>query len=383
MPVSPLLSSRDIAEIAHELRAPLGGFDAILELLGQTPLTQEQTRLMAALRASALHMRSIADRALLQSEAQRADHQDADTSTDTRTSGDIITSMSGHVSSLGAFLGTFGVSAQARAAQAGLGFTLDVEDDALRFCEVETTGLRQVLENLVDNAIRLTSDGAVSLVVMRRGTDRLSFELCDDGPGLSVEQASRLIEHGGAIEGRAGGAGLGLSICGRVVTAAGGQISGGPRSAYGGGRFIFDWPILREAEPASTDKTCLIVDDHPASRLVLKTILAAFGVVCDEASTVAAARDLVAQRAQMARKYQVVFTDLRMPDGDGEILIRELAAMPEPVRAQIVVVSADALSEASACAHHLSGAILKPLSVQAVADLVMRLGLGRTQAHAA
>lgn len=170
MPNVPLLSRHEIAEIAHELRSPLGGFEAMLELLARTPLSAEQQRLVQALEASASHLRGILARVLPAHQGEGGDPL-----------------------ALGPLLGAIGASAAARAAARGLGFECRIDPDVDRTADVEAVALRQVLENLIDNAIRATSAGAIRLEVTRGSAGRIAFSLDDEGPGLDPAEAQRLM----------------------------------------------------------------------------------------------------------------------------------------------------------------------------------------------
>ena len=340
MPVARDISSGEIAEIAHELRSPLGGIEAMVEMLEASRLDAEQRRMIAALKASVTHLRGIADGVL---GAEKAKVSSADCTW-------IV---------LGELLGEIEFACLARAQTKGLSFSLTVETAGIAEALVECGPLRQVLENLVDNAVRLTPVGLVELRVIRKPGGRLGFEVHDGGPGISSDEAARLIRSGGSIEGRAGGAGIGLSIAGRLVAERGGMLTGGPVEAGAGAVFTFDWPDQRVSEKGD----CLIVDDHPASRLVLGTILRSAGYGCLEAASVGEAMRVIAMR-----QPAFVLTDLNMPGEGGEILIQRIAELPEGERPRLVVVSADDLDAANPLHAAVDRAIRKPITVRAVLE---------------
>lgn len=343
MPGSTPLTPREITEIAHELRSPLGGIEAMVEMLEASTLDAEQGRIVEALKASVAHLRSIAD-GVLGGEGRRPPEA--------------------RNRPLEEVLAAFDLAARARAHAAGLSFRLAVQDDALRSALIAPAPLRQVLENLIDNAIRLTPAGEIELAVSRLPGGRLGFRLTDAGPGLSEEDAARLIRDGGGIAGRAGGAGIGLTIAGRLVAEQGGRLSGGPADTGCGASFAFDWPDAGSGRKGD----CLIVDDHPASRLVLKTILGSVGYRCLEAAGVEEALALVA-----ARRPQVVLTDLNMPGGGGTLLIERIAAMPAADQPRLIVVSADEIGPDDPLRARIAGAIRKPITVRAVLDTMAKV----------
>ncbi|OYU46932.1 MAG: hypothetical protein CFE31_19000 [Rhizobiales bacterium PAR1] len=346
MSASDSLTARQIREIAHELRAPLGGIEAMVEMLEGSALDADQARMVVALKASVAHLRGIAGAVL----GAPGWNEAAPASAARRP--------------LGAVLAEIEAAGQARARSKGLSFAIHGADETLRNVLVESMELRQVLENLVDNAFRLTTRGGVDLYVSRASAGRIGFHLVDDGPGLQALDAARLIRSGGGIEGRSGGAGIGLSIAGRLVAERGGALSGGPAGEGRGAAFTFDWPD----EPASSKGTCLIVDDHPASRLVLKTILGAAGYRCLEAGRPEEALTVIA-----ASSPEIVLTDLNMPEGGGMALIAEIAAISTRQRPRLLVVSADDLDPAEPLSREVDGAIRKPITVRAVLEAMVKL----------
>lgn len=337
--VSPLNAPARLREVMHELRAPLGGIRAMTQMLASTELTRQQREMVEALEASAAHLRALADEVLGAGE-------DGSAAAPRR---------------LDAFLEAIAVPARLRAH--GQRFSVEFEEEALGALPVGTSGLRQVLENLIDNALRLSS-GPVTLVAARREGARLQFALFDTGPGLTALQAERLIRAGGGIEGRPGGAGIGLTIAGRIVAQNGGRLEGGPGEDGHGACFTFDWPdgtgLGQGGKPA-----CLVVDDHPASRLVLRTILGAAGYRVLEAAEPREALALFDRE-----RPQIVISDLHMPSGGGHALMTRLAALTPDVRPRLIVVSADEVSASDPLHTLISAQVKKPITVESVLGAV-------------
>ena len=341
--MSALVSSSplEMAEIAHELRAPLGGLQAMIEVLAETELDEEQSQILEALGASALHLRQIANRLL-------GDNDPAAPAVPARMM-------------LRPFLNRLARSAEARAVQKGILFGVLEARDLPLSADIDPVPLRQVLENLIDNAIRLTAEGRVVLAVAPAADGRIAFRVSDSGPGLTEAEARRLIERGGHLADRPGGAGMGLSLAGRLVAARGGTLSGGPNCDGHGAVFRFDWPLLVEAgEPA-----CLIVDDHPASRAVLRTILQAAGLACIEASSVEEATRLLGEHNPTH-----LVTDLRLGRGSGAELVRWVASRPVEERPRIVVISADPVESVPELTGLVDAAVRKPVNVRAILEAV-------------
>lgn len=335
-----LNSATRIREVLHEMRAPLGGIRAMTDMLMAGELTPAQHEIALALEASAAHLRAIADAVLGAGEDGSACAPRL----------------------LKDFLSTIRTAGSARAEAQGLTLTIDMEDEALGLLPVGTTPLRQVIENLIDNALRFAR-ADVHVAVARRSGERLQFAVFDDGPGLAADDAERLIREGGGIEGRMGGAGLGLSISGRKVAEHGGRLEGGPGDGGEGTCFTFDWPDSRTA--AGAGMSCLVVDDHPASRMVLRTILGAAGYRVLEAADAREALG-VFERHRPA----VVISDLNMPNGGGEGLMLRLSTLMPGVRPQLVVLSADEVSSDDPLFRVIDGHLRKPISVESVLNVV-------------
>jgi CheY-like chemotaxis protein len=350
MPNAPILSRHEIAEIAHELRSPLGGFEAMLELLARSPLSAEQQRLVQALEASASHLRGILARVLPAHQGEGDDPL-----------------------ALGPLMGVIAASAAARAAARGLGFECQIDPDVDRTADVEALALRQVLENLIDNAIRATSAGVIRLEVTRGPAGRIAFSLDDEGPGLDPAEARRLM----GLAGEGGSRGLGLPITARLVARRGGMLSAERRSEGHGTRFRFDWPERKASSPEA-GRRVLVVDDHPASRLVMRTILSALGFEVAEAADIASARVLLARDP-----YAAVLTDLHMPDGGGAVILREVAALPDRQRPATIVVSAEDPRENAELAPLVDQVVMKPLAVPVLIEALRGAGLEPRPAKAA
>lgn len=344
--IAPLNAPARLREVMHEVRSPLGGIRAMVQMLASTELTPEQREMVDALAASAAHLRAIADEVL-------------------GAGGDASAAVPRR---LDAFLEALAVPARLRAGERGYRFTLEVEEGVCGAAAVGTPALRQVLENLIDNALRLTN-GPVRLVVQRGEGARLRFALSDSGPGLSALQAERLIRAGGGIEGRPGGAGIGLTIAGRIVAQHGGRLEGGPGNDGEDGKnpgacFSFDWPD-GSGSGQGGKPTCLVVDDHPASRLVLRTILGAAGYRVIEAAEPREALALFDRE-----RPGIVISDLHMPSGGGQALMSRLAALAPDVRPRLIVVSADEVSADDPLHAMIAAQVRKPITVESVLNAV-------------
>jgi signal transduction histidine kinase/HPt (histidine-containing phosphotransfer) domain-containing protein/AmiR/NasT family two-component response regulator len=212
----------------------------------------------------------------------------------------------------------------------GLGFVVEVGPEVPACVLGDDARLRQVLLNLVANAVKFTDEGSITLRVSARpcgqGEHDVSFRVEDTGMGMEPEVLGRIFRpFEQADPGRArrrAGTGLGLAISTQIVAAMGGDLRA--ESAKGrGSTFSFTVrlaavapPVRRSSAPTPARSrpplSVLVVDDHPVNREVARAKLDRLGYAVDLAGDGAAAIEAAAQRA-----YDVVFMDLHMPGMSG------------------------------------------------------------------
>ncbi len=267
----------------------------------------------------------------------------------------------------------------------GLSLSFKVEGDAAQTHETDGDRLRQVLLNLLNNAVKFTAKGEVRLTLKIKG-DRARFEVSDTGAGIPADAVSRLFQRFSQVDGSVtrihGGTGLGLAISKGLVELLGGEI--GVQSVFGqGSTFWFDLPALgaqplrrataeQPAEQGAAAAHILLVDDHPVNRQLGRAMLAMIGCSCDEAEN---GEEAVA--AMREREYDLVLMDIHMPVMDGLAATRAIRALGGKAAATpIVALTADMLPEcvekcrSAGMAEHMG----KPLTLEAlVACLERRL----------
>jgi CheY-like chemotaxis protein len=228
---------------------------------------------------------------------------------------------------------------------------------------VDAGKLRQVLLNLVGNAIKYTNSGGVRLRArLSRQNDaekaQVRFEVEDSGPGISHEDCQRIffpfVQLGGQVSVQAG-TGLGLAICNQYVEIMGGQI--GVTSELGKGSvFYFTIPVsvlpsvaeLEEPKPgrivglAEGQPSCrlLIVEDQPENRLLLRRLLNPLGFELREAVN---GQEAVALFEQW--HPDLIWMDIRMPVMDGVEAVRRIRATQAGADTKIIALTAHALDE--------------------------------------
>ena len=265
------------------------------------------------------------------------------------------------------------------AAHKGLTLTMTLDPEVPRGVIVDGRHLRQVLLNLLGNAVKFTSAGEVRLRISSAG-GHLAFEVVDTGPGIEPEAMNEIFAafaqtKSGAA---AGGTGLGLTISDHLITKMGGSLK--VDSLVGAGsRFSFSLPLVEARVAANTQGTdsalpsldarlapgqaltALVVDDSTANRRILASLLESAG-----AQVITATGGLEAIELAHTHRPEIIFMDLKMPDLDGLEATRRLAQDPATAAIPVIAVTASALGDARAtaraagCADYLS----KPIRAQ-------------------
>ena len=308
--------SRFLAMMSHEIRTPMNGVLGTAELLAHSSLDDAQRRLVETARRSGATMLALIDDLLDLSriEAGKLTLHESRFELDLLIE-DVLQLVAPGAHAKG--LGCHGRLAPDLPAQ--------VVGDALR--------LRQVLTNLLANAIKFTDAGRVELAakVLERSADavRLRFEVSDTGPGVEVEHQATVFEAftqaDASTTRRHGGSGLGLAIVKQLVQLLGGEVGVLSRSGAGA-TFWFELPFALEqpgvvdaaredaAAPPEPplDARILLVEDNPVNQLVVLAMLELLGCRVDLADD-----GLAACEAAAAQRYDLVLMDLHMPRMDG------------------------------------------------------------------
>jgi hypothetical protein len=353
--------SEFLATMSHEIRTPMNGVIGMAQLLRDEPLSPSQAAhveaLCAAGEALKVLLNDILDLSKL--EAGRLELEVRDFA---------VRELVAQVADL----------MRQGCDDKGLALDCQVADDVPARLAGDPLRLRQILVNLLGNAVKFTERGRVAVsvrLVERDGTTvRLAFEVADTGIGISPQAMERLFQTFGqgdsSIARRFGGSGLGLGICKRLVELHGGHIA--VDSAEGrGSRFQVELPlaVARSAADAETDGqepaalprlSILCAEDNLVNQKVVEGYFRrrghAVALVADGEAAVAA----VAQ----AGPFHVVLMDMRMPGMSGLEATQRIRALPAPKGAvPIIALTANAFpTDAEAClAAGMDGFVSKPV----------------------
>jgi len=367
--------SEFLANMSHELRTPLNGVIGYSQLLQRDrSLTAAQREALDAITKCGAHLMELINDVLDLSkiEAGRIDIEQSATDLP-----QLITDL-GHV-----------IAEAAR--RKGLVLSVSIDPDVPARVVLDGRHLRQILLNLLGNAIKFTAKGEVSLEIARID-DELTFAVADTGPGIDPGELSKIFEaftqtSGGAA---AGGTGLGLTISRHLLQIMRSELH--VHSVVGeGSRFYFTLPLIAAGDDAALNDlsasqptlyarlapgqqvTALVVDDSTVSRRILASLLESAGL-----QVITAAGGL--EGIDLARTHHpdVIFMDVKMADLDGFSATRRLAADESTKNIPVIAVTASAFGNTkeaareAGCVEHLP----KPVRAEALfAALKTHLGV--------
>ena len=372
-----------VATVSHELRTPLTAI-----LAASTDLQRQETGLSrergAMIADAARMMRSLLDDLLdltkLEARRMRVETVSFDPR---RLVRDVVGFWSAEAQRKGLFLALTGEAS----------LPLSASGDPLR--------LRQILNNLISNAVKFTGSGGVTLEVESfdapGGATDLCLTVADTGRGLSEDQIERLFtpfdQTDDSIARTHGGTGLGLAISRELARLMGGDLTV-DTGEDGGARFTARVRLQRVADISAAPQRgqdaanmgvrpprILVVDDHPIGRKAMSVLLAPLGAIVAEADSGEAALD-----ALSVERFDLVLMDVTMPGIGGHEAVRRLRAQPGPNRgvAMLACSGLTGREDVAAClAAGINGCVAKPLEPAALYAAIERVLTGGVEAEQA
>ena len=332
-----------LAVVSHEIRTPMNGVLGMAQLLQMTELTEEQKRYVETIQTSGETLltiiNDILDLSKLDAGSVRLDTRPVELREVVKEVVDLL-----------------GAQAQKKS----LYLDMEIGADVPAWIRGDATRLKQVLTNLVGNALKFTHFGGVRVAMrtLQQG-EALECQVQDTGIGIPPDKVDRLFEKFSQIDSsitrRYGGTGLGLVICKRLVEGMGGQIRAESKQREGS-TFTFVIPLTAADAPAkvpppgqialtATNLKILLVEDNAVNQMLALGMLQKLGLNADLATDGAEALERVRDRA-----YDVILMDMQMPRMDGLTATRAIRAMPEIRQPRIVALTANAMeSDRDAC----------------------------------
>lgn len=366
-----LAKTRFLATLGHEIRTPMTGVLGMSELLESTPLDERQRGQVRTIRRAGEHLLKLVDDALDLARIEAGRMELAEVPFDLRS---LVSDVRDW--------------AAPNALRKGLMFSATVDDDAPPALRGDVVRVRQVLLNLIGNAIKFTEQGRIDLHVKRGTPQGIVVDVRDTGPGMNAEQQARLFRRFEQAEGartseRYGGSGLGLAISQELASAMGGTIT--VESQPGAGAcFRVTLPLARADAVATPDATTVV---EPSSQRPLQLLMVEDDLVIAEVlagmlqaqghHVVHAPHGLGALTEAASGDFDAALLDLDLPGMDGFDLARTLRGNGFDGRLLAVTARADAEAETLARAAGFDGFLRKPVTRDLLAralDALMRGG---------
>jgi signal transduction histidine kinase/DNA-binding response OmpR family regulator len=360
-----------LANMSHEIRTPFHGMLGMMSLLQDTPLSRQQAGFLGTAKDSANHLLAILNDILDISKLESGNLQVVPQPLD-------LVAMLGQVDAL------MRVQAHAK----GLQLQVSIAPDVPPWVSADATRLKQILFNLLSNALKFSNAGMVSLAVTRHADGALLFSVIDTGIGMDAAMLSRLFQRfsqgDDTTSRRHGGAGLGLEISRSLARLMGGDIAASSQAGVGS-RFVVTLPLPAIEPPSGTapgaaadgaaatqPMRVLVAEDHPVNRAYLEAVLDKLGH-----QAVFTENGEQAVRAVQAQEFDVVLMDLHMPLMDGFAAARAIRAMPLPKgELPIIALTADAFQESQERARQagMNGFLTKPAHLPQLREVLGRYG---------